>query len=427
MLNNFVLETVNAPGTSASVNLIGAVTGRKTFRSKFASGATCFYYMEDGSLFECGMGILTYGSPDTFNRQTVLDNSSGTTSRINFAGTTRIYNEIPSQRALWRDAAGNLDLESRFISALWYGGSSTGTASAYVVTLPKTVTSYAGGLEFKFRPHVNCAAGATLNVGQGAKPIYRFNSYGVLPICADEIGAGQIVHMIYDPTSDYFLCLSTPPNGLAPLLGAYVWFAGPALPPGCLWPDGRNVSRTTYAALFSQIGTTYGAGNGSTTFGLPDARGRSLFGKDDMGGGVANRLTSGSGISGATLGAAGGSEYMMAHNHGINDPGHSHGINDPGHGHYVNDPGHNHYYLDRINNAGGGSVEPNVNGPNDGGSDTGRYTNGSGTGIWLSWSGTGIWLSASGTWITTQANGAGGSQNVPPALVANVGLYAGVA
>lgn len=47
-----------------------------------------------------------------------------------------------------------------------------------------------------------------------------------------------------------------------------------SVPSGYLLEDGRAVSRTTYSALFAVIGTTYGAGNGSTTFNLPDSRGR---------------------------------------------------------------------------------------------------------------------------------------------------------
>jgi microcystin-dependent protein len=54
---------------------------------------------------------------------------------------------------------------------------------------------------------------------------------------------------------------------------------------------GQAVSRTTYAALFAVVGTTYGAGDGSTTFNLPDLRGRFPLGKDDMGGSSANRVT----------------------------------------------------------------------------------------------------------------------------------------
>ena len=50
-------------------------------------------------------------------------------------------------------------------------------------------------------------------------------------------------------------------------------FAMNSAPTGWLSADGSAVSRTTYATLFSAIGTTYGAGDGSTTFGLPDLRG----------------------------------------------------------------------------------------------------------------------------------------------------------
>ena len=58
-----------------------------------------------------------------------------------------------------------------------------------------------------------------------------------------------------------------PPGMIAP-------YAGKTAPEGWLLCDGSAVSRTTYAALYAAIGTTYGAGNGSTTFTLPDLRGR---------------------------------------------------------------------------------------------------------------------------------------------------------
>jgi microcystin-dependent protein len=54
---------------------------------------------------------------------------------------------------------------------------------------------------------------------------------------------------------------------------------------------GQAIDRTTYAALFNVIGTTYGNGNGSTTFNIPDMRGRFALGQDDMGGSSANRVT----------------------------------------------------------------------------------------------------------------------------------------
>lgn len=98
--------------------------------------------------------------------------------------------------------------------------------------------------------------------------------------------------------------------------GSLVAYAGATAPAGYLLCYGQNVSRTTYAALFDAIGTTWGAGDGSTTFTLPDLRGRAVFGKDNMGGSAASRVTSGtSGITGTTLGASGGDERLHSHSH----------------------------------------------------------------------------------------------------------------
>lgn len=91
--------------------------------------------------------------------------------------------------------------------------------------------------------------------------------------------------------------------------GVVQLFAGSSTPTGWLLCAGQTVSRTTYADLFAVIGATYGAGDGSTTFTLPDLRGRVAAGKDDMGGTAANRMTTaGSGVNGAALGATGGAE-----------------------------------------------------------------------------------------------------------------------
>ena len=62
---------------------------------------------------------------------------------------------------------------------------------------------------------------------------------------------------------------------------AVLYFAGQTAPVGWLKANGAAVSRTAYAALFAAIGTTYGAGDGSTTFNLPDLRGEFMRGWDD--------------------------------------------------------------------------------------------------------------------------------------------------
>jgi microcystin-dependent protein len=95
-------------------------------------------------------------------------------------------------------------------------------------------------------------------------------------------------------------------------------YAGATAPTGWLLCYGQAVSRTTYAALFDVVSTTYGVGDGSTTFNIPDARGRVGVGKDNMGGSAANRITSaGCGIDGTALGAAGGLQTLQAHTHGL--------------------------------------------------------------------------------------------------------------
>jgi microcystin-dependent protein len=105
--------------------------------------------------------------------------------------------------------------------------------------------------------------------------------------------------------------------------GTVVSFAGSAAPSGWLLCDGSAVSRTSFSDLFSTIGTLYGAGNGSTTFNLPDLRGRTVFGLDNMGGTAANRLTTTGGIgANNTLGASGGSQSITLAT--TNLPSHNH-------------------------------------------------------------------------------------------------------
>jgi microcystin-dependent protein len=78
--------------------------------------------------------------------------------------------------------------------------------------------------------------------------------------------------------------------------GAIIPWAGAVAPANWLLCDGAEVSRTTYASLFGLVGTTYGAGNGTTTFNVPDLRGRIPVGKN--------------GGSFGTLGAKGGVESV---------------------------------------------------------------------------------------------------------------------
>lgn len=72
-----------------------------------------------------------------------------------------------------------------------------------------------------------------------------------------------------------------PANAAQFLIGQVVFMAGANAPSGFLKCNGQLVSRTTYASLFAVIGTTYGAGDGSTTFAVPDLRGEFIRCLDD--------------------------------------------------------------------------------------------------------------------------------------------------
>lgn len=101
-------------------------------------------------------------------------------------------------------------------------------------------------------------------------------------------------------------------------VGTVMDYAGGTAPTNYALCYGQAISRTDFAALFAILGVLYGAGDGSTTFNLPDLRGRVVAGKDDMGGTLAARLTS----LPNTLGASGGAQ---SHTLSVNEmPSHSH-------------------------------------------------------------------------------------------------------
>jgi hypothetical protein len=94
--------------------------------------------------------------------------------------------------------------------------------------------------------------------------------------------------------------------------------------------DGSVYAASVYPQLNNLLGSTFG-GNGITSFGVPDLRARYRIPLDNQGiQGAANRITSAvAGISGTTIGAAGGDQHYQQHLHAITDPGHYHVIHAP--------------------------------------------------------------------------------------------------
>ena len=146
-------------------------------------------------------------------------------------------------------------------------------------------------------------------------------------IADDAVGQDQIANNAVgtDQIADSAVTSAKLSSDAAFTAGMLMPYAGTSAPTGWLLAYGQEISRTTYASLYAAIGTTYGVGNGSSTFNLPDLRGRVIAGQDDMGGVSGNRLTNQTGgLDGDALGATGGSEthtlttsQLAAHTHNI--------------------------------------------------------------------------------------------------------------
>ena len=95
--------------------------------------------------------------------------------------------------------------------------------------------------------------------------------------------------------------------------GSVFSFATTTVPTGYLECNGAAVSRSTYASLFSAISTTWGVGDGSSTFNLPDLRGQFVRGWDNS-----------AGVDSGRSFASSQSDQNKSHNHSINESGHNH-------------------------------------------------------------------------------------------------------
>jgi len=185
-----------------------------------------------------------------------------------------------------------------------------GTSTAYTVASNQSFDSLSrlANQVIAFTPHTTCGSTVTLNVDSlGAKPLRSAPSI--------ELPAGTLVQgtpylALYNSSDSAFYLQSFFGNPYGIPIGASIDFWGSTAPNSSfVLPYGQAISRSTYSSLFSLLGTTYGTGDGSTTFNVPDLRGRIAAGKDDMGGSAASRLTSTwFGTSAAALGAANGNE-----------------------------------------------------------------------------------------------------------------------
>lgn len=221
-------------------------------------------------------------------------------------------------------------------------------------------------------------APATANIPMGG---FKFTNLGPGSAATDSVNYGQIAG----------------PGSSNPT-GEIIIFAGLTVPAGFLFCNGAAVSRIAYPNLFAAIGTTYGSGDGGTTFNVPDMRGNVAAGADNIGGTPANRLP------GYNVGTAGGSAAitLIANQLPVaayTDTGHDHAITDPDHSHAATSPG-------QFVETGGGSA--------------GELSAGTGLNVQSSTqpATTGITINTA-TANITNAGGGQGHSNVQPTLAFN--------
>lgn len=181
-----------------------------------------------------------------------------------------------------------------------------GTSTAYTVTSYQIFDTLAhlSGQVVAFTPHTtNTAASPTLNVDSlGAKTICTAPS---TPVQSGVLIQGTPYAALYNNSDGVFYLFGVGSAPSIPLLAGLDYWD--TTTPGSAWifPAGQAISRTTYAAAFARWGTTYGTGDGSTTFNVPDKTERVSV----MKAAVASRLTSTYfGGDSTALGAVGGGE-----------------------------------------------------------------------------------------------------------------------
>jgi microcystin-dependent protein len=230
--------------------------------------------------------------------RTSASNSSADPA-INWAEGQAPSSVNDSARAMMASAAGFRD---DIAGAIVTGGTST----AYTVGSYQVFNSLANmnGQIIAFSPHATNGATVTLNVdGLGAKPLRSAPSTELL---AGTLIQGTPYLALYNNSDAVFYLhglYGNPYN--VPLMGGMDYWDTIAPNSSFIFPAGQAISRTTYAAVFARWGTTYGVGDGSTTFNVPDKTERVSVMKAS----VATRLTpTYFGGNSTVMGAVGGSE-----------------------------------------------------------------------------------------------------------------------
>jgi microcystin-dependent protein len=185
-----------------------------------------------------------------------------------------------------------------------------GTANAITLTTGYSVDAYAAGQCFSFIAASTNSDVVTVAVdGLSAKSI---TGPAGTALSAGQILASALTIIEYDGTRFQLLSVAAVPAAIP--AGFVAAWPLASVPTGWLECDGSAVSRSSYPALFAVYGTSYGPGDGSTTFNLPNYKDYFLRGFDSSGTDAASRTDRGDGTTGASVGTKQAGDYL-SHTH----------------------------------------------------------------------------------------------------------------
>lgn len=165
-------------------------------------------------------------------------------------------------------------------SQFTYLGTSGGAADTYTLSPSVPITAYAITQHFRVKIHAtNLTTTPYLQVSSITDPastavIKKLNaSKAEIAVEASDMLTNGIYDFQRNSANTAWILMNPESHGINNIVGAVLSFAKNTPPAGWLECNGAAISRTTYAALFAAISTTFGVGDGSTTFNIPDLRG----------------------------------------------------------------------------------------------------------------------------------------------------------
>jgi microcystin-dependent protein len=281
--------------------------------------------------------IALQGAADETFRTFTSAFSSGPVVAGSAAGKVKVC-AVVRQGALWESGYYELDIAGKTLAPLVITGSSSagakltwadGTRDVWCAPAAGSllVLDPAGALDLGEATAIRMGGRRITDLGAPTDPNDAVNRR----MLDQHFGAGGGAHALATINAAGFMSAAQVAalNALAgtsvPVGAVIAWAGGQNPPPGWRLCDGSNLLCASYPVLYGWIGRAFGAGDGSTTFGLPDLRGRTIFGNDamGMGSGSAGRITVAKcGIDGRVRGAAGGTQSVTLTEAQI--PGHTH-------------------------------------------------------------------------------------------------------